>query len=100
MVIPYLKPSLKKKKMSNNLKKERINSILSETAKKLTDEEMNVDDLLKKITDLEERLNHEQQSSNHWYREHNKVKENFNKYKNAIQSVVAFLDLTDNNLKP
>jgi FtsZ-binding cell division protein ZapB len=58
----------------------------------MKDTVMSIDDLLKKVADLEESLKNEKKSSEHWYREHNKVKEDFRKYRNAIQSVVELLD--------
>lgn len=49
-------------------------------------------ELEQKIIELENVLKHEKQNSDHWYSKYNQLNEKFNKYKNAIQSVVEFLD--------
>ena len=54
--------------------------------------EEKTDDLLKKIADLEARLEDEKKSSDHWFKESNKAVANLNKYKTAIKGIMALME--------
>ena len=50
------------------------------------------EELAEKILSLEGSLEEKRNSNDFWYKKHNEVEEKFNRYKDAVKSVVLFID--------
>lgn len=54
--------------------------------------QLSKEDLVGRILELKSRQDSQKESSDHWYREHKALDEKFNRYRDAVKSVVLFID--------